>query len=67
MEQYIRLMTAIYVMISPFIFVVLQQNVFKDTFDDDLGSKMIARLHLISTMACVAFFLMSLGWVPPSN
>lgn len=56
----IRFITVAYVMISPFVMIYLQQKVFKESFDDELGSKVIMRLHLITTIACVTFFAMSL-------
>jgi hypothetical protein len=58
----VRLLLIFYVMASPFVFVVLQQTLFKEKFDDDFGSRVIMRLHLITTAGCLGFFLMTLDW-----
>lgn len=49
-----------YVLVSPFIFVYLQQNLFRDSFDDEHGSEVIKRLHLITTIGCLGFYVMTL-------
>ena len=61
----IRLLLVLYVLISPFVYVYLQQSVFKDSFDDSFGSRVIMRLHLITTLGCVAIFLLTFSWSAP--
>jgi hypothetical protein len=58
----LRALLVIYVMSAPYIFIYLQQSLFKDSFDDWLGNKLILRLQLISNLAALAMFLATFDW-----
>lgn len=65
MIELVTLMRAgliLYVMASPFVMIFLQQKLFKSSFDDELGNRLIIRLQMISVFGCIAFYLMSYDW-----
>lgn len=55
----LRYILVAYVLFSPFLWVYWQQKVFVKSLDDDNGNKIIMRLYLISSLACVLFFIIS--------
>lgn len=58
--DFTRLILVVYIMSSPFVMILLQQNIFKDTFDDELGNRLIIRLQFISIIACITVYFMTL-------
>lgn len=58
----VRIAIIVYLFVAPFIFIYLQQSLFKASFDDELGTKLITRLYLITAMSCAMVFLMTLTW-----
>lgn len=59
---FFRYVLVAYVLSAPYVLIYLQQSVFRVSFDDELGNKLILRLHIISTIACVCLFLATFDW-----
>lgn len=59
---FIRIAIVVYIMAGPFIFIWLQQKVFRTSFDDELGNKIILRLYTISTVGLVSLFFLTFEW-----
>lgn len=64
METVIRIACMLYVMASPLFMIYLQQGLFRDSFDDEHGSKLIFRLHAVSCIACICLVAMTYGVCP---
>lgn len=58
----IRLIFCAYLLVGPFIFIYLQQSLFKASFDDKLGNQLVVRLYLITVVGIISLFLLTLGW-----
>lgn len=60
--EVIRYAIVAYVLLAPWLFIYLQQSLYKLTFDDALGNKLIIRLHVISCLLSVCLFLATFDW-----
>jgi len=55
----LRALLIAHIMLSPFVWVYLQQSLFRESFDDNNGNTLIMRLYMISAIACVLIFVIS--------
>lgn len=55
----LRYVLTAYVLACPWLFIYLQQSLYRVSFDDELGNKLILRLQIVSTIAAVCLFLAS--------
>ena len=54
---FIRCVLVAYVISLPYILIYFQQSLYRASFDDELGNKLILRLHVVSAIVSFALFL----------
>lgn len=59
---FFRFVLVAYVLSAPYVLIYLQQSLFRASFDDELGNKLILRLHIVSTIASICLFLATFDW-----